>query len=42
MEYSYEIRMIESHYGPQLVTELEGFGRLSHLSLLMQDSEATP
>jgi uncharacterized membrane protein YhiD involved in acid resistance len=42
VEFSYQIKMIDSRYCPQLVAEIQGFPDVSHLSLLMQDSEVTP
>ena len=42
MEFSYQIKMIDTQDTAQLVSEIEGLPDVHNLSLLMQDSEATP
>ncbi len=42
VELSYQISLIDSRYTAQLVSEVEALTDVSRLSLLMQDTEATP
>lgn len=42
VELSYQIKMIDTRFSSELVAEIEGFDDVSHLSLLLQDSEAIP
>lgn len=42
VELSYQIKIIDTSYSSQLVAEIQGFSEVSHLSLLLQDAEATP
>ncbi|MBZ0268631.1 DUF4956 domain-containing protein [bacterium] len=42
VEFSYQIKMVDTRSGPGLVGEMEGLPGVQHLSLLMQDSEASP
>ncbi len=41
-EFSYQVKMIDPRYSSRLVAEVEGIEGVSDLSLLMQDTEATP
>ncbi|MBK7701786.1 MAG: DUF4956 domain-containing protein [bacterium] len=42
LEMSYQIRLLDIRYAAPLVAEIEGLAAVSRLSLLMQDTEATP
>ncbi len=42
MEFAYQVKIFDTQYSSELVAEIERFAEVSHLSLLMQDSEATP
>lgn len=42
MEHSYQVKLIDPRYSSQLMAEIERIEGISNVSLLMQDSEATP
>ena len=42
LEFSYQVKMIDTRDSAQLVSEIEELPDVRNLSLLMQDSEATP